>query len=62
MNKISMSKTCLCNFSYKKATGFLQQPVTTEGEVVKPGTVELEMEMEMEIEMGIHSSLSLAVP
>ena len=64
MNKISMSKTCLCNFSYKKATGFLQQPVTTEGEVVKPGTMEmeLEMEMEMEIEMGIHSSLSLAVP
>ena len=30
MNKISMSKTCLYNFSYNKDTGFLQQPVTTE--------------------------------
>ena len=29
MNKISMSKTYLYNFSYKKATGYLQQPVTT---------------------------------
>ena len=29
--KISMSKTCLYNFSYKKATGYLQQPVTIEG-------------------------------
>ena len=25
---ISMPKTCLYNFSYKKATGYLQQPVT----------------------------------
>ena len=31
MNKISMSKTCLYKFSCKKATGFLQQPVATEG-------------------------------
>ena len=31
MNKISMSKTCLYNFSYIKATGYLQQPVITEG-------------------------------
>ena len=31
MNKISMSQTCLYNFSYKKATRFLQQPVATEG-------------------------------
>ena len=30
MNKISMSKNCLYNFSYKKGTGFLQQPVATE--------------------------------
>ena len=27
MNKISMSQTCLYNFSYKKAARFLQQPV-----------------------------------
>ena len=31
MNKISMSQTCLYNISYQKATGFLQQPVATEG-------------------------------
>ena len=31
MNKISMSQTCLYNISYQKATGVLQQPVTTEG-------------------------------
>ena len=32
MNKISMSQTCLYNyFPYKKATRFLQKPVTTEG-------------------------------
>ena len=29
MNKISMSKTYLYNFSYKKSTGSLQQPVAT---------------------------------
>ena len=40
MNKISMSKTCLYNFSYIKATGYLQQPVTTEGisATVQPNT------------------------
>ena len=27
----SMSQTCLYNFCRKKATGYLQQPVTTEG-------------------------------
>ena len=31
VNKISMSQTCLYNISCQKATGFLQQPVTTEG-------------------------------
>ena len=31
VNKISMSKICLYNFSYKKVTEYLQQPVTTEG-------------------------------
>ena len=31
MNEISMSQTCLYNISYQKATGFLQQPVATEG-------------------------------
>ena len=31
MNKISMSNTCLYNIFYMKATGYLQQPVTTEG-------------------------------
>ena len=31
MNKISMSQTYLYNISYQKATGFLLQPVTTEG-------------------------------
>ena len=31
MDKISMSQTCLYHISYKKATGFLQQPVDTEG-------------------------------
>ena len=31
MNKISMLKNLPDNFSYKKVTGYLQQPVTTEG-------------------------------
>ena len=31
MNKVSISQTCLYNFSYKKATRFLQQPVAKEG-------------------------------
>ena len=31
MNKIGVSQTCLYNISYHKDTGFLQQPVTTEG-------------------------------
>ena len=31
MNKISMLQTCLYNISYQKTTGFLQQPVATEG-------------------------------
>ena len=31
MNKISMSQTCLYNFSYKKATRFIQHSVATEG-------------------------------
>ena len=29
MNKINVSQTFMYNFSYKKATRFLQQPVAT---------------------------------